>query len=72
MAKQSPPDGLSPDFPKMSRPARAALEVAGFTELEQLNGVSRKKILGLHGMGPKAFRELEQALAQRGWSFSEP
>lgn len=72
MTKHPPPDGLSPDFPKMSRPARDALEAAGYTELAQLKGVSKKKILGLHGMGPKAFRELEQTLAQRGWSFSEP
>lgn len=72
MTKQPPPAGFSPDFPKMSRPARAALEAAGYTELAQLKGVSKKKILGLHGMGPKAFRELEQTLAQRGWSFSEP
>jgi len=71
MTKQ-PTDSLSPDFPKMSRPARAALEAAGYTQLEQLKGVSKKEILGLHGMGPKAFRELEQVFAERGWSFSDP
>ncbi len=60
------------DLPKLSRPARAALAVVGITRLEQLNGESEKRIAGLHGMGPKGMRELNEALAARGWSFRKP
>ena len=51
---------LTKNFPKMSQPAVRALATAGYTHLEQLDGVSGKEILNLHGMGPKAFKILPQ------------
>ncbi|MCC6805067.1 MAG: DNA-binding protein [Anaerolineae bacterium] len=58
------------DFPKMSNPAHDALEAAGYTRLEQLTKVTEKEIANLHGMGPKSIKELNEALAARGWSFA--
>jgi len=47
-------------------PATRALANAGFTRLEQLDGVPRRELLALHGVGPKAVRILDEALAERG------
>ncbi len=56
-----------PEFPfGLAAPARRALESAGYTNLEDLNGLSRTKLQKLHGMGPKAIRILEAALAELG------
>lgn len=57
------------DFPKTSKPAERALIGAGYTRLEQLDGVSEKELLKLHGMGPKAIRILKEALEARGMSL---
>ena len=58
------------DFPKIGRPATQALASAGIQTLEQLTRFSEAEILKLHGMGPKAFGLLRQALAERGLSFA--
>jgi hypothetical protein len=42
------------DFPKLSGPAQRALANAGYTEVEQLVGVSEADLLRLHGLGPSA------------------
>ena len=57
---------------KLSRPARQALDAAGYTRLEQLAEVSEAEILRLHGMGPKSIVQLRQALHERGLSFARP
>jgi DNA-directed RNA polymerase alpha subunit len=57
------------DFPKVSAPALRALLGAGYTRLEQLTEVTEAELLKLHGMGPKAIRTLQAALAERGLSF---
>ena len=62
---------LTKNFPKMSQPAVRALATAGYTHLEQLDGVSGKEILNLHGMGPKAFKILREALKEKGLRFAE-
>lgn len=55
------------DFPKgVAAPARRALADAGYTELTQLAGVALAELEGLHGMGPKALRILQEALEDRG------
>lgn len=54
------------DLPAMSRPARAAFAAAGLTRLEQFAGRRAKDLLALHGVGPKAIRELREALAAAG------
>ena len=55
----------------MSQPAHRALMNAGYTTLEQLNGVSESELAKLHGMGPKALRVLQSALAEKGMTFSK-
>ena len=47
-------------------PARRALVDAGYTQIEQLAGVSRQNLAKLHGMGPTALRMLSDALEQNG------
>lgn len=58
------------DLPtRIGKPATRALANAGYTRLEQLTEVTEKELGRLHGMGPKALRLLEEALAERGLSF---
>ena len=60
------------DWPRgAGNTARRALELAGYTRLEQLHGVRAAELLNLHGVGPKALRVLGEALAARGLSFAE-
>ncbi len=54
----------------LSRPARQALEAAGITRLEQLDGMSEAQVGRLHGMGPKGLRILREALAEKGRAFA--
>lgn len=64
---------LSPDsdFPEgLAAPARRALAGAGFEQLDQLTRVSAADLLKLHGMGPKALRQLREALAERGLALA--
>ncbi len=61
-----------PGFPKgIGAPATRALAAAGYTDLSQLAGVSRRELQKLHGMGPKALRILGETLAERGLSFDD-
>jgi len=59
------------DLPKTSAPAQRALEGAGITTLKQLTKVTEADVLALHGMGPKAFGILRDALKAKGWSFKQ-
>lgn len=52
--------------PSVGAPAARALAEAGFRELADLDGASRADLLALHGVGPKAVRVIEGALAARG------
>ncbi len=51
-------------LPKIGAPATRALHDAGYTTLRQLAGVPRAELAELHGMGPKALRTIEDALAR--------
>ena len=51
-------------LPKIGAPATRALAGAGYTTLRQLAGVPRSELAELHGMGPKALRIIEAALAE--------
>ncbi|HAM01159.1 MAG TPA: DNA-binding protein [Acidimicrobiaceae bacterium] len=51
-------------------PATRALTAAGYSTLEQLNGVSATELKRLHGFGPRALRILEEALREHGYSLS--
>jgi predicted flap endonuclease-1-like 5' DNA nuclease len=53
-------------LPRIGRPATGALAVEGITTLRQLIGHSRRDLLALHGVGPKAVRIIEEALAEHG------
>ncbi|HZO30092.1 MAG TPA: DNA-binding protein [Chloroflexota bacterium] len=67
------PDTPSADLPpKLSKPAQRALANAGYTRLDQLTAVREADLAKLHGMGPKALRQLREALAERGASFAAP
>lgn len=57
------------DLPPIGRPANSALLLAGITTLAQIAGHSRRDLLAMHGIGPKAIRILEAALEDRGLTF---
>ncbi|WP_179229351.1 helix-hairpin-helix domain-containing protein [Parenemella sanctibonifatiensis] len=59
------------EFPAMSRPAMSALEHAGYTYLDELDGVPMASILELHGMGPRGIGALRHAMEEHGWSFTD-
>lgn len=60
------------DMPeKLAKPARRALEGAGYLRLEQLAGVPEEEIMKLHGMGPNALEKLRKALAEKGLGFAD-
>jgi len=58
------------DLPKLSAPARRALDAAGIQHLNQLTKFSEAEIKHLHGIGPNALEQLRQALAANGLSFA--
>ena len=60
-------DGL----PKIGAPATRALNNAGYTALRELADVPRSELAKLHGMGPKALRILDEALAEHGLRLGE-
>ncbi|MFD7324418.1 DNA-binding protein [Streptomyces sp. NPDC059875] len=65
-----PNESPGTDLPRgIGAPATRALTAAGYTTLEQLAGVPRAELLALHGLGPKALRLLDEAMAERGLSF---
>jgi predicted flap endonuclease-1-like 5' DNA nuclease len=59
------------DLPSIGAPAWEALRLEGYTRLEQLNGVSESALARIHGVGPKVLRILREALAEKGWAFSD-
>ncbi|MEU2001732.1 hypothetical protein ACH47B_08945 [Rhodococcus sp. NPDC019627] len=59
------------DLPPIGRPANSALLEAGITTLAQVAARSRRELLAMHGVGPKAVRILEGALEERGLAFVE-
>jgi hypothetical protein len=64
-------DWAATDFPRaMGRPARQALEAAGYGRLEDLTRVREAELLRLHGVGPKAIRVLRETLKAKGWTFA--
>jgi DNA repair protein RadC len=58
-------------FPKLAAPAKRALAGAGYSKLEQLTKASEAELLQLHGMGPKAMKQLHEALEAKGLSFAK-
>ncbi|SFO51318.1 hypothetical protein SAMN05660359_04016 [Geodermatophilus obscurus] len=54
------------ELPRIGAPATGALRGAGYTRLDHLAGVPRASLAALHGVGPKALRMLDEALAEHG------
>jgi DNA-directed RNA polymerase alpha subunit len=54
----------------ISNPARRALAAAGLERLEDLTRVSEKELMRLHGMGPKAFNVIRDAMREKGLAFA--
>lgn len=59
------------DLPAIGRPANAALMSIGVTTLAQIARMSKRELLDLHGVGPKAIRLLEEALIEQGLGFRD-
>lgn len=58
-------------LPKVGAPATRALLAAGYETLEALDGASRAELLGLHGVGPRAVRILDEAMSDSDLSLSD-
>lgn len=60
---------LKDDFGTLGAPARRALHNAKITSLKQLSRFSQDQVLELHGMGPKAIKQLKVSLRKKKLSF---
>ena len=59
-------------FPKgIPAPALRALNAAGYNDLAELADVPVADLEKLHGMGPKALRVIQEALAERELSLRQ-
>ncbi|HZG77791.1 MAG TPA: DNA-binding protein [Paenibacillus sp.] len=59
----------APDLPYIGKPAAQALEIAGVRTLAEAAAFGEKRLLQLHGVGPKAIRLLREAAAAQGVNF---
>ena len=57
-------------LPRIGAPATRALTAAGLTTLKQVSGTTERKLLAMHGVGPRAIRILREALSERGLTFA--
>lgn len=59
------------EFPRaIGRPAAGALVHVGLSTWAALSGQKRVTVAAIHGVGPKALRELDEGLDQRGMSWA--
>ena len=56
-------------MPRIGAPVIRALASIGVTRIDQLAEQSRTELLGLHGVGPRALRIIDEALAARRLSM---
>lgn len=63
------PVGDLPD--EMGKTAPRELHYAGISSLAEVAQHTRKELLAIHGVGPKAVRILQDALNAKGLSFAE-
>lgn len=59
------------DFPNIGMPATNAFLNAGISRMDQFPTYTKKELLSLHGVGPKAIRILEETLKENGLSFKQ-
>lgn len=64
MSTRDVPDQVG-DLPRIGRPATSALLAQGITTLDQVDAYGTRNLLRIHGVGPKAVRLLDDALAAR-------
>ncbi len=64
-------DDSDGSLPPIGAPATRALAAQGVTRLADLTHYRSDDLLAWHGVGPKAVRLLEAALAEQGLSFAE-
>jgi predicted flap endonuclease-1-like 5' DNA nuclease len=57
--------------PRIGTVARRELALHGITRYEQLDGRSRRELLAIHGLGPKALRILAEELSARGQALRD-
>ncbi len=70
LATDAQTSAIKENFPAgIAKPALRALVAAGFTTIEQLNGVSEQELAEMHGIGPSAIRKLRAGLIEMGLSF---
>lgn len=51
---------------RLSNPARRGLEQTGITDFDKLASLSKKELLSIHGIGPKALPVVNEFLQQLG------
>lgn len=59
------------DLPRIGRPANSALLAAGLLTLNEVAAFGKKRLAGLHGVGPKAIRILDEECDARGITFAD-
>ncbi|MBB2946784.1 ethanolamine utilization microcompartment shell protein EutS [Actinoplanes lutulentus] len=59
------------DLPPIGRPATSAFLAAGITTLAHVSAHSRRDLLAMHGVGPKAIKILTAALSEHGLTFTD-
>ena len=60
---------IDDELPRTSEPATRALAEIGVTTLSQVERMTEKELVALHGVGPKAVRILKETLAAQGRSL---
>lgn len=63
------PVGDLPD--EIGKTAARELSLNGISSLQQVAAHSKKELLAIHGVGPKAIAILSDALARKGLDFKE-
>jgi len=60
------------DLPnEIGKTAARELSINGITTLQQVASHSKKELLAIHGVGPKAIRILGEVLAAKGLDYKE-
>jgi len=60
------------DLPnEIGKTAARELSINGITTLQQVASHSKKELLAIHGVGPKAIRLLGEVLAAKGLDYKE-
>ncbi len=55
----------------LSNPAGRGLEQAGIADFDKLASLSKKQLLAIHGMGPKALSVISEFLEQMGLNLRD-